>query len=123
MAVPDYQTCLLPFLRSLLDGNEHTLHDAEENLAGHFELTPAARAEHLPSGQQGIFLNRIGWARTYQKKALLLEPPNRGAFRFIERGVKTLASIPTAAPIAPTRPKRNYVLSSNNESPLQPLRP
>jgi len=95
MAIPDYQTCMLPFLRYLSDGMEHTLRDAEERLAEHFNLTSAERAELLPSGQQGIFKNRIGWARTYMKKAALLEAPKRGVFKITERGVKTLASNPS----------------------------
>jgi len=94
MAIPDYQTCMLPFLRYLSDGAEHTLRDAEENLGEHFKLTPAERAELLPSGQQGIFKNRIGWARTYLKKAGLLESPKRGVFKITQRGLKTLASNP-----------------------------
>jgi restriction system protein len=67
MAIPDYQTCMLPFLRHLADGQEHSLRDAEEALAAHFRLSAADRAELLPSGQQGVFKNRIGWARTYLK--------------------------------------------------------
>ena len=92
MAIPDYQTCMLPFLQHLADGSEHTLRDAEESLAEHFNLTPAERAELLPSGQQGIFKNRIGWARTYLKKAALLESPKRAVFKITERGTKILAS-------------------------------
>ncbi len=95
MAIPDYQTCMLPFLRYLSDGTEHTLRDAEDSLAEHFKLTPAERAELLPSGQQGIFKNRIGWARTYLKKAALLESPKRGVFKITDRGLKTLASNPS----------------------------
>ena len=95
MAIPDYQTCMLPLLRCLADGAEHTLRDAEESLAGHFGLTPAERAELLPSGQQGIFKNRIGWARTYLKKAALVDSPKRAVFRITERGLKTLASNPS----------------------------
>jgi len=94
MAIPDYQTCMLPLLRHLSDRNEHHLRDAEENLAEHFKLTMAERAELLPSGQQGIFKNRIAWARTYLKKAALLESPKRGVFRITERGIKELASNP-----------------------------
>lgn len=95
MAIPDYQTCMLPLLRFMSDGAEHTLRDAEERLAQHFKLTPGERAELLPSGQQGIFKNRIGWARTYLKKAALLESPKRAVFRISERGLKTLASNPS----------------------------
>jgi restriction system protein len=93
MAIPDYQTCMLPFLRYLSDGAEHTLRDAEESLSDHFKLTTAERAELLPSGQQGIFRNRIGWARTYLKKAALLESPKRGVFKITQRGQKTLIDV------------------------------
>ncbi len=95
MAIPDYQTCMLPFLHHLADGKEHSLRDAEESLAENFKLTPAERAELLPSGQQGIFKNRIGWARTYLKKAALIEAPRRAVFKITERGMQTLASNPS----------------------------
>ena len=94
MAILDCQTCMLPFLRHLSDGTEHSLREAEEVLAEHFGLTSAERAELLPSGQQGIFKNRIGWARTYLKKAGLLESPRRGIFRITARGVQVLATSP-----------------------------
>ena len=95
MAIPDFQSCMVPFLRHLADAKEHTLRDAEESLAEHFKLTPAERAELLPSGQQGTFKNRIGWARTYLKKAALLEAPKRGVFKITDRGLKTLAANPS----------------------------
>lgn len=95
MAIPDYQTCMLPFLQFLEDGAERTLRETEDRLALHFKLTAAERAELLPSGQQGIFTNRIGWARTYLKKAGLLESPKRGVFKITERGQKVLSSLPS----------------------------
>ena len=94
MAIPDYQTCMLPFLRHLADGQEHSLRDAEEALAAHFRLSAAERAELLPSGQQGVFKNRIGWARTYLKKAALLASPKRAVFQITDRGLKTLSTEP-----------------------------
>lgn len=94
MAIPDYQTCMLPFLLHLRDGAEHTLRDTEEALSEHFRLTPAERAELLPSGQQAVFRNRIGWARTYLKKAGLIESTRRAVFKLTERGAQTLATNP-----------------------------
>lgn len=94
MAIPDYQTCMLPFLRFLGDSKEHTLREAEEALGEYFKLSPVERTELLPSGQQGIFKNRIGWARTYLKKACLIEAPKRGTFKITDRGLKTLANNP-----------------------------
>ena len=85
---------MLPFLRFLSDGQEHSLRDAEGSLAEHFSLSDTERAELLPSGQQGVFKNRIGWAKSYLKKAGLIEAPKRGVFRIADRGVKTLATNP-----------------------------
>jgi restriction system protein len=95
MAIPDYQTCMLPFLRFLGDNTEHSLQETEESLAKHFNLTDAERVELLQSGQQGIFKNRIGWARTYLKKAGLVEATRRGVFKITDRGIKTLATNPS----------------------------
>ena len=81
MALPDYPTCMLPFLRFLADGQEHSLRDTEEALARNFDLNPNERAELLPSGQQGVFKNRLGWARTYLKKAGLLASPSEASSR------------------------------------------
>lgn len=86
---------MLPFLKHLADGKEHSLREAEENLAEHFNLSPQERAELLPSGQQGVFKNRIGWARTYLKKAGLLESPRRAVFKITERGLKALSTNPS----------------------------
>lgn len=48
----------------------------------------------LPSGQQPIFYNRIGWARTYLKKARLIDDPRRGYFRITSRGKEVLQRNP-----------------------------
>ena len=95
MAIPDYQSCMLPFLRFLGDETEHALRDAEEALARHYKLTAAERAALLPSGQQGVFKNRIGWARTYLKKAGLIEATKRGVFKITARGLKSLVAEPS----------------------------
>lgn len=85
---------MLPFLNHLADGKEHLLRDIEEALSGHFNLSPTERAELLPSGQQRIFMNRVGWARTYLKKAALIEAPKRAVFKITDRGLQTLATNP-----------------------------
>ena len=69
---------MLPLLRLAADGEEHRLRDAIEELADHFDLTEDERKELLPSGSQATFDNLVGWARTYMKKAGLLESPRRG---------------------------------------------
>lgn len=94
MAIPDYQRCMLPLLRLAADGKEHQLKDAVAALALVFKLSETELAEYLPSGQQPIFVNRVGWARTYLKKAALLESPRRGFFRITGRGLDVLGEKP-----------------------------
>lgn len=48
----------------------------------------------LSSGNQPIFDNRVGWAKTYLKKAGLLESPRRGTFRISSVGRDVLAEKP-----------------------------
>lgn len=95
MAIPDYQTIMLPLLKFMADQKEHSVHEAVKFLANEFNLSDEDRKEMLPSGQQEVFLNRVGWARTYMKKAGLLDSPKRGIFIITERGKKVLASNPT----------------------------
>jgi len=88
--VPDYQTLMLPLLKVAGDGQEHALSEVIESLAAQFNLTPDERNQLLPSGRQPIFENRVGWARTYLKKAGLLETTARGKFRITPRGLQIL---------------------------------
>lgn len=90
MPVPDYQTLMLPLLKVAGDGQEHALSEVIESLAAQFNLTPDERNQLLPSGRQPIFENRVGWARTYLKKAGLLETTARGKFRITPRGLQIL---------------------------------
>lgn len=78
MAIPNYQTMMLPLLKYASDGQEHSLRAAIEALATTFNLSEAESKELLPTGQQTVFDNRVGWTRTYLKKAGLLESPRRG---------------------------------------------
>lgn len=94
MAIPDYQTLMLPFLEALADNQEHPLREVSESLFDRFELTEDERQKLLPSGTQAVIVNRIGWARTYLKKAGLLESPRRAVFIITERGQEVLASKP-----------------------------
>ncbi|MBP7999149.1 MAG: restriction endonuclease [Chloroflexi bacterium] len=94
MAIPDFQSLMLPVLQLAGDQREHSLQEAIESLAKRFNLSDAERKELLPSGRQTIFDNRIGWARTYLKKALLLYSPRRSYFQISERGLAVLKQAP-----------------------------
>lgn len=95
MAIPDYQTLMLPVLKLASDGKEHKFSQAVEELANEFSLTTEERNELLPSGSQAVFNNRVGWARSYLKQAGLLVSPKRGFFSITEKGMELLAKNPT----------------------------
>ncbi len=94
MAIPDYQTLMLPLLKLTGDRKEYSLVQTIDMLADQFKLTVEERRELLPSGQQAIFLNRVGWARTYLKKAGMLDTTRRGFFRITDRGMQILKQNP-----------------------------
>lgn len=100
MPIPDYQTCMLPLLRFAGDGDEHAFKDAVEALATEFRLTEAERGEYLPSGQQPVIENRVGWASTYMKKAGLLTSPRRGVIKITDRGRTVLEKPPAKLDLA-----------------------
>ena len=93
MAVPDYQSLMLPVLRASA-GGEIRVGDAVDKLATQLGLTLEERAELLPSGKQTMFGNRVHWAKTYLGKAGLLESTRRGHFKITPRGQQVIASNP-----------------------------
>jgi restriction system protein len=94
MAIPDYQTLMLPVLELAGSGGELKFRDMVDSLAQEFRLTAVERSERLPSGSAFLFDNRVGWARTHLKHAGLLESPKRGVLRISDRGKAALASQP-----------------------------
>ena len=95
MAIPDYQSLMLPVLRLAADG-ETRVPDAAEKLADKLGLSVQEREEMLPSGRQRIFHNRIHWAQFYMTKAGLIDSPARGRFVTSQAGRALLATNPAA---------------------------
>ena len=93
MSVPRYFEMYKSFLRSLEDGNEHPYIDAKKQVIADFHLSEEDVSELLPSGRQSIFTNRIGWCRTYLKKAGLIESPSRARFVITEAGKHILQTV------------------------------
>jgi len=96
MSIPDFQSVMLPLLKLCSDGRERTNREALDALATEFSLTDQERTQMLPSGQQRVFDNRVGWARAHMKMALLLENSQRGVFHITERGKDVLSQKPDA---------------------------
>lgn len=95
MAVPDFQSLMLPLLKVAADGQPHSLAEAREVLASAFNLTQAERDELLPSGNQSKFSNRVAWAKSYLQQAGLFLSPKRGQFQVTDRGATVLKNPPS----------------------------
>lgn len=100
MAIPDYQTLMLPVLQLLGDGQEHLLRDIVQRLADQFGLSEDERRQLLPSGVSTTMGSRIGWAKTYLHKAGLLNLTGRGRLQISERGTSVLQRSPERINVA-----------------------
>ncbi len=93
--LPDYQTIMLPLLKFSGDNKEHPIKEAIQHITNKFNLTEQEQKELLPSGQQSIINNRVAWARTYLKKAGLIESNKRAHFKITALGLEILRKNPS----------------------------
>ena len=94
MAVPDFQSLMLPLLKFSADGEEHSMQEAREGLAEVMRLSQEDLEKRLPSGRQYTFANRVAWAKVYLTQAGILESPKRGKFNISNRGKQILIEAP-----------------------------
>ena len=86
MAIPDFQTIMLPLLQHIGDGQEYSNREITEALADYFQLNEEERNELLPSGTQKKLKNRIAWAKADLKMAGLIISPKRGVSVITQKG-------------------------------------
>jgi restriction system protein len=91
--IPDFQTLMLPVLRSAAK-DEVKISEVVGKLAIDFNLSSEELAQLLPSGRQTTFANRVHWAKSYLGKAGLVELTKRAHFRITDRGRVVLATPP-----------------------------
>lgn len=72
---------------------DHKLADISQSIAAQFHLTEEDIRALLPSGKDRVFGNRLGWARTYLKKAGLVSYSTWGVFRITDEGNAALTEI------------------------------
>ncbi|OGI65165.1 restriction endonuclease [Candidatus Nomurabacteria bacterium RIFCSPLOWO2_01_FULL_39_18] len=94
MPIPQFKYVIKPLLEYLADGQEHSLKEAESSLAIKFNLKESDLSQMTPSGRMTIFSNRVGWAKTYLKKAGLVDAPKKALFKITPQGQKVLAQKP-----------------------------
>ncbi len=95
MAIPDYESLMLPLLRYVAEG-ERPVQSAIAVLAEKFNLSPEEKQALLPSGRTPVFSSRVHWAGTYLVQAGLLSRPRRAVLQITERGKSVLAENPQA---------------------------
>lgn len=94
MAVPKYDELMKPLLVAVSDGETYKVKDVTALLAEQLNLSSDDLAEMLPSGRQTVFRNRVGWAKTYLKKAGLLDSPARATIAITNAGKQVVADNP-----------------------------
>jgi restriction system protein len=95
MAIPDYQSLMLPVLSEASKGaGEVRISDVRGRIAEQLELTPEDLGIRLPSGRQGAFENKVHWAKFYLGKAGLIESTRWGRFKITARGQQVLDAHP-----------------------------
>lgn len=94
MAIPDYETLMLPLLRYVSDSRIHQFSHVVSHLAEQFGVSNEELKKLLPSGRYPVFRSRVGWAKTYLTKAKLIELPSRGSLQITQRGIEALNKKP-----------------------------
>lgn len=92
--IPDYQSIMLPLLKYISDGKEYRIRDVTDDLAVHLGVNEEEKKELLPSGAAPVFYNRTAWAKTYLKKAGLIDSRKQGVISITSRGKQVLNSNP-----------------------------
>ena len=100
MAIPDFQSLMLPLLRSLADGSERSTQETLDALAEELGLTEADVTQPMPSRKAPLFTNRVAWAKLHLKRAGLIDTPRRGVYRLTERGRAVLRTPPNRLNLA-----------------------
>lgn len=94
MPIPKYYEMHRPMLEFLKDKEIHSFIEIKTYIIDYFKLDDESLSEMLPSGRQTVFTNRIGWARTYLKKAGLIDSPARATFSISKEGLNVLLDNP-----------------------------
>ena len=93
MAVPTFEKFLYPFLFSLRDG-ELTINEMRDRITAYFNLSEEDLQVRTKSGRLTQVNDRIGWARQYFRRALLIDIPKNGTYCLTQRGKDFLQKHP-----------------------------
>lgn len=91
MALPKYDEFYRLVLNALQDGKSHSMKEVRNSIAQTLHLTEQDLSETLSNGSS-IYAGRVGWAKTYLKKAEMIDSPQRGYITITPAGQSLLAS-------------------------------
>ena len=94
MAVPDFQSLMLPTLQALSVRAEMPISQVRVRVAAAEFLTPEDLRETISSGRQAVFTNRVSWAMIYMERAGLVKRVRRGVYRMALEGKQLLRQEP-----------------------------
>ena len=93
MSIPKYNELYRLLLTSLQDGKVHSMKEVRDFIAQAAHLTEQELAVPLPSNpQSSVFAGRVSWAKTYLKKAEMIDSPQRGCIVLTPTGKELLES-------------------------------
>lgn len=93
MAIPEFQSIMLPLLKYSADQKEHSMRNSEIYIIDYFKLSEIESKQRTPSGLQRTVYNRIHWAKTDLIKAGLLMRIGR-LFKITPLGLNLLKESP-----------------------------
>lgn len=93
--IPTFQDCMLPTLKLLADGKEHSANELYNEITSYFQMTEEEKNMLLPSKRITRIRCNLSWARTYLKKAGLIVSKSRATYMITNEGVKLLATNPS----------------------------
>jgi restriction system protein len=99
MAVPDFQSLMLPVLQAVAEDGPIAAPDLRASVARRLALSDADLAELLPSGRHTTFGNRAAWANVHLQRAGLIMVVRRGVYQVTPSGQAVLAGNPKAIDI------------------------
>jgi len=94
MAIPDFQTLMLPILRTFGDRRWRNAELIDE-MVRQFAVTAEERSAMLPSGRQRLLDNRTHWAINYLFQSGLIIRLARGVYEISDRGRQVLCNPPS----------------------------
>jgi restriction system protein len=92
MPIPDYETLLYPILEFLSDRNVKRTREIINHVIDKYEISAEEIKITVPSNEKAKLIdNRVYWACTYLRKAMLIVSPQRGHNQITEDGLDILS--------------------------------